>query len=83
MFELLNIITSKTAFPLRYKIISDMVKGSWENKRQILIVPESSSHEAERMLSREGGNKIGLETEIITFERLSLRVFGETYGLAD
>lgn len=49
----------------------------------VLIVPEQFSHEAERELCRVCGNKISLFAEVLSFSRLSSRVFAQVGGLAD
>ncbi|MBE6934890.1 MAG: hypothetical protein E7458_00150 [Ruminococcaceae bacterium] len=52
-------------------------------RRQIFLVPETHSHEAERRLIELGGDSISLSCEVLTFRRLSNRVFAEHGGLAD
>ncbi|MDO4173352.1 MAG: PD-(D/E)XK nuclease family protein [Eubacteriales bacterium] len=52
-------------------------------KRQILIVPELASHEYERLLAQETGNKGARYAEVLTFRRIANRVFSEAGGLAD
>lgn len=49
----------------------------------ILIVPEQFSHEAEREMCARCGNDISLYAEVLSFSRLSSRVFSQTGGLAD
>lgn len=51
--------------------------------RQIFLVPETHSHEAERRLCEIGGDEISLSCEVLTFRRLANRVFAEYGGLAD
>lgn len=51
--------------------------------RQVFLVPETHSHEAERRLMELGGDSISLSCEVLTFRRLSNRVFAEYGGLAD
>ena len=48
-------------------------------QRQIFLVPETHSHEAERRLCEWGGDGISLACEVLTFRRLANRVFAE-YG---
>lgn len=48
---------------------------------QVLLVPDQSSHEAERALCRLTENKVSLYAEVLTFNRLANRVFMETGGL--
>ncbi|MBS7315529.1 MAG: PD-(D/E)XK nuclease family protein [Clostridiaceae bacterium] len=52
-------------------------------RRQIFLVPETHSHEAERRLCEAGGDSISLSCEVLTFRRLANRVFAEYGGLAD
>jgi len=51
--------------------------------RQVFLVPETHSHEAERRLCETGGDGISLACEVLTFRRLANRVFAEAGGLAD
>ncbi len=51
--------------------------------RQVFLVPETHSHEAERRLCEAGGDGISLSCEVLTFRRLANRVFAEYGGLAD
>lgn len=50
--------------------------------KQLLIVPEQNSHEAERALCRFGGNQAALYAEVLSFTRLASRVFAQTGGSA-
>ena len=47
----------------------------------VLIVPEQQSHEMERALCRVGGNTISRYAEVLSFSRLTNRVFQEAGGL--
>ena len=49
--------------------------------RQILIVPEQQSHEAERALCRAGGDGVSLYAEVLSFSRLANRVFLAAGGM--
>ncbi len=51
-----------------------------EKRRQILIVPEQYSHETERRLCRQAGNRSAAYCEVLSFTRLCSRVFAETGG---
>ena len=51
--------------------------------RQILLVPELFSHAYERRLAQATNNHGGRTAEVITFSRLTGRVFAEMGGLAD
>jgi len=50
-------------------------------ERQVLLVPEPQSHETERRLCRVGGNQVCLHAEVLTFSRLSTRIFQAAGGL--
>ncbi len=52
-------------------------------RRQVFLVPETHSHEAERRLCETGGDGISLSCEVLTFRRLANRVFAEYGGIAD
>ncbi len=51
------------------------------SRRQVLMVPEQQSHEAERELCREGGDGVSLFAEVLSFTRLAGRVFQAAGGL--
>ena len=51
--------------------------------RQLLLVPELFSHAYERRLAQATHNHGGRTAEVLTFSRLTGRVFAETGGLAD
>ncbi|MBP1737475.1 MAG: ATP-dependent nuclease subunit [Oscillospiraceae bacterium] len=51
-------------------------------RKQLLIVPEQSSHETERALCLYGGNQIALHAEVLSFTRLASRIFAQTGGSA-
>ena len=53
------------------------------HKRQILIVPELASHEYERMLAAVTDNEGTRYAEVLTFRRISNRIFSQAGGLAD
>ena len=54
-----------------------------EERRQILLVPEHISHEAELDLCRALGPSASRSAEVLSFQNLAGRVLGETGGLAD
>lgn len=49
--------------------------------RNILLVPEPHSHEAERRLCEQGGDRVCLYAEVLTFTRLANRIFQTAGGL--
>ncbi len=54
-----------------------------EGKPQILIVPEQHSHNMERELCVQGGNRVSLYAEVLSFTRLANRVFSMSGGLTN
>ncbi len=54
-----------------------------QDKRQILMVPEQQSHEAERALCRFGGDGVSLYAEVLSFSRLANRVFLTAGGMGE
>ena len=54
-----------------------------QQRRQVLIVPEQQSHQAERALCRAGGDGVSLYAEVLSFSRLANRVFLEAGGLGE
>ena len=54
-----------------------------QTKRQILMVPEQQSHEMERALCRFGGDGVSLYAEVLSFSRLSNRVFLAAGGMGE
>ena len=44
-------------------------------QRQVLMVPEQQSHQAERALCKAGGDGVSLYAEVLSFSRLANRVF--------
>ncbi len=49
---------------------------------QILVVPDQFSHEMERALCEAGGDRISRYAEVLSFSRLSNRVFASSGGIA-
>ena len=54
-----------------------------ENRPQIMLVPEHTSHEAELDLCRACGPTASRNAEVLTFQSLATRVLSETGGLAE
>ena len=66
------------------RIYSDIKRNMLEGRAgQILLVPEQYSHSTERGLAAFCGDSLSLYAEVLTFRRLSSRVFAEEGGLAD
>ncbi len=55
-------------------VLSRLTKAG-QRRKQVLIVPEQQSHEAERALCRAGGDRVSLYAEVLSFSRLANRVF--------
>ena len=52
-------------------------------RRQVLMVPEQQSHQAERALCKAGGNGVSLYAEVLSFSRLANRVFLVAGGVGE
>ncbi len=51
--------------------------------KQIILVPETWSHHAERMLCAFGGDSVAQMCEVLTFTRLANRIFSTFGGISD
>jgi len=81
MFQLiLGSITAPKEAYLFQKVSENAKKGAYH---QIILVPETLSHHAERMLCTACGDSAALQSEILTFRRLSNRVMTTYGGLAE
>ena len=49
-------------------VLSRLTKAG-QRRKQVLIVPEQQSHEAERALCRAGGDRVSLYGEVLSFSR--------------
>ena len=63
--------------------VLETIQRERENRPQLLLVPEHTSHEAELDLCRFCGPTACRSAEVLTFQSLATRVLGETGGLAD
>lgn len=72
-----NAKTGKTTEILR------QIGENGPKRMQILIVPEQYSHETERRLCREVGNRSAGFCEVLSFTRMANRVFSEVGALND
>ena len=63
--------------------VLETIQRERENRSQLLLVPEHTSHEAELDLCRFCGPTACRSAEVLTFQSLATRVLGETGGLAD
>jgi len=48
-------------------------KGAAEGRKQLILVPETHSHRAEKHLLAQWGNKVGLHAQVMTFTKLADR----------
>lgn len=63
--------------------ITNLSDYNLENSKNIIIVPETFSHNYERFLCQKYSNKISKSTEVLTFSRISDRIFAEIGGFAN
>ena len=61
----------------------DAIAKNRRHRRQLLLVPEHTSHEAEVDLCRALGDTAGRDAEVLTFRSLATRVLSQTGGLSD
>ena len=54
-----------------------------EGFNNIIIVPEMYSHNYERFLCEKYSNSVSKSTEVLTFKRISNRIFAEIGGFAN
>ncbi|MEA4920700.1 MAG: PD-(D/E)XK nuclease family protein [Clostridiaceae bacterium] len=58
-------------------LYSGVAKGISTGEKQLIIVPETHSHKAERRLLAECGNSAGIYASVMTFSRIALRALRE------
>lgn len=63
-------------------LILQEIKRLGDSGKQILLVPEHASYEAERDLCRVCGDTVSRHAEVLSFQRLCNRVLARTGGLA-
>ena len=78
---MLRLILGRAGSGKTTQVLQRLCRGG-PDKRQILMVPEQQSHEAERALCRFGGDSVSLYAEVLSFTRLANRVFSVYGGLA-
>ena len=61
----------------------DAIAQNRRHRRQLLLVPEHTSHEAEVDLCRALGDTAARDAEVLTFRSLATRVLSQTGGLSD
>ena len=79
---MLRLILGRAGSGKTTQVLQRLCRGG-PDKRQILMVPEQQSHEAERALCRFGGDSISLYAEVLSFSRLSNRVFLAAGGMGE
>src|SRR5699024_6753150 len=79
---MLRLILGRAGSGKTTQVLQRLCRGG-PDKRQILMVPEQQSHEAERALCRFGGDGVSLYAEMLSFSRLSNRVFLRAGGMGE
>ena len=79
---MLRLILGRAGSGKTTQVLQRLCRGG-PDKRQILMVPEQQSHEAERALCRFGGDSVSLYAEVLSFSRLSNRVFLAAGGMGE
>ena len=79
---MLRLILGRAGSGKTTQVLQRLCRGG-PDKRQILMVPEQQSHEAERALCRFGGDGVSLYAEVLSFSRLSNRVFLAAGGMGE
>ncbi|MCX7614955.1 MAG: PD-(D/E)XK nuclease family protein [Clostridiales bacterium] len=79
---MMKIITGRAKSGKSSSMFSSVIDHA-KIRRQIIIVPETSSHVTERELVKRGGDGICLTAEVFTFRSLSRRIFSEVGGLCE
>ena len=74
---MLHLILGKAKTGKTTQLLAHMAR-SGAKRRQVLLVPEQYSHESERKLCRELGNRSAAWSEVLSFTRLCSRIFAET-----
>ena len=79
---MLTLILGRAGSGKTSAIVGDIHKSvAAKSPGSILIVPEQYSHEAERQLCAVCGDSVSLYAEVLSFSRLTSRVFAETGGV--
>ncbi|MFI3226731.1 MAG: PD-(D/E)XK nuclease family protein [Clostridia bacterium] len=63
--------------------ITNSSEYNLNNKKNLIIVPETFSHNYERFLCEKYSNEVSKTTEVLTFSRISDRIFAEIGGFAN
>lgn len=63
--------------------VLEQMRARGQERRQLLLVPEHASHEAERDLCQACGPSASRYAEVLSIRRLAFRVLSETGGAAD
>ena len=79
---MLRLILGRAGSGKTARVLRRLCRGG-PDRRQILVVPEQQSHEAERALCRFGGDGVSLYAEVLSFSRLSNRVFLAAGGMGE
>ncbi len=79
--SVLNLLLGRAGTGKTQELLRTMAELG-ERRPQVLIVPEQHSHDMERQLCAVGGNRVSQFAEVLSFTRLSSRVFSVWGGLA-
>lgn len=80
---MLNLLIGRSGSGKTAALLDRVCRGARQGRSAIFLVPEQFSHETERLLCEAGGNQVGLYAEVLSFTRLSNRVFAVAGGLAE
>ena len=80
----MRVITGRAGSGKTTLILEEIARAARAGEgRQLLLVPELYSHAYERRMAEATGNHGARTAEVLTFSRLSGRVFADAGGLAD
>lgn len=79
---MLKLILGRAGCGKTTKVLERLCQAGKE-RRQVLMVPEQQSHQAERALCRAGGDQVSLYAEVLSFSRLANRVFLAAGGMGE
>lgn len=79
---MLNLILGRSGTGKTTRVLEELCRAGKE-RRQLLLVPEQSSHEMERALCRAGGGGVSLYAEVLSFSRLANRIFMAAGGMGE
>ena len=78
----LRIITGRAGAG-KSKLVLETIAAQRFQHKQILLVPEHATHEAELDLCRALGDTASRDGEVLSFQSLATRVLSQTGGISD